>query len=226
MNSSDNLDSRALHYLDAYGQRFMRPGTYRYTIACAGTGRMSDNWPFEIKVEEGEKGHKMRQHSVRVVHKEGKFMPEERELAIQVGDLVMWSCRQSSAPAYEVAGDQEFFGSARLVNECGYSHAFAAAGDYRWTDSNGSGLSGVVRVRDPECKFQKDLAKWQKELAKGTVVMITGTKAEPSEVEILTGQTVYFAVVKSEGVSITDHRRTDATHGMCDATDSSGGYGT
>jgi hypothetical protein len=34
--------------------------------------------------------------------------------------------------------------------------------------------------------------------------MITGTKAEPAEVEIVVGQTVYFAVTKAPGISISD----------------------
>jgi hypothetical protein len=36
--------------------------------------------------------------------------------------------------------------------------------------------------------------------------MISDNEAQPPEVEILTGQTVFFAVTKSKGISVTDER--------------------
>ena len=36
--------------------------------------------------------------------------------------------------------------------------------------------------------------------------MIQNGKAEPASVEIVTGQTVFFAIVKAPGISITDER--------------------
>jgi hypothetical protein len=43
-------------------------------------------------------------------------------------------------------------------------------------------------------------------LSKGTVVTIADDRAAPADVEIVTGQTVFFAVTKSRGISITDER--------------------
>ena len=43
-------------------------------------------------------------------------------------------------------------------------------------------------------------------LKKGTVVMVTEGKAQPREVQIMTGQTVFFAIPKGPGISITDER--------------------
>lgn len=206
MTHTDSFDSRALRYTDAYGQRFMREGTYRYHLGKAGSGRLGEHATYTIRVEGGEKNHKMRQHTILVLHKDGGFEPDDPEIAIQAGDLVMWACRQAAAPAFEVVGSKDFFGSASLVNECGYAHAFSAPGDYEWTDANGGKAHGVVHVRDPKCRNQKEIDKWQKKLGKGALVMITDEKVEPGELEIVTGQTVYFAVVKSGGISITDRR--------------------
>jgi hypothetical protein len=103
-------------------------------------------------------------------------------------------------------GDREFFSSARLVNESGYAHAFGIAGEYSWADAYGSGLQGTVKVVDPVCSSKEELAQWQDRLAIGELVMITGNEADPAEVEIMTGQTVYFAVTKAPGISISDSR--------------------
>ena len=47
----------------------------------------------------------------------------------------------------------------------------------------------MVRVTNPDCKRQADFQRWLETLAKGTVVMIDGAKAQPREVDIFTGQT-------------------------------------
>jgi len=184
----------------------MRSGTYHYHLIPAGAREMVADRPFTIETVESPKEHTMDQHTVLVNHESHAFRPDKPKLKIRVGDLIMWSCRQQSVPPFEVVGDQEFFGSASLVNECGYAHAFSAAGEYSWVDIFGSGLSGVIRVHDPKCQNKDDLAKWRQMLKKGTLVMIADGKAKPAEVEIVIGQTVYFAVVKTDGISITDRR--------------------
>jgi plastocyanin len=217
MKTTENFDSRALRYTDAYGQRFMREGTYQYSLATAGSGLMGEHFTHTIKVEDSDKGHKMKQHNIIVSHKDKTFSPDDSEISIKVGDLVMWCCRQPSAPPFEVVGEKEFFGSANMVNECGYAHAFGTPGKYHWGDVINGKVSGVVNVLDPKCKSQAELSKWQKQLSKGTLVMISDGKVTPREVEILTGQTVYFAIVKSDGISITDQRSVDATIAVNDA---------
>lgn len=217
MTNTDNFDSRALRYTDAYGQRFMRADTYRYSLVTAGTGETGEHAVYTIRVEKSAKDHKMNQHNLNVIYQDGEFRPDDPEITIQMGDIVLWACRQPSAPPFEVIGDKEFFSSSTMVNECGYAHAFSAAGEYHWADANGGKLSGVVKVRDPKCQSQKDLAKWQRQLRKGALVMINGTKTEPAEIEIITGQTVYFAIVKSKGVSITDQRCIDAFNKVRDS---------
>ena len=133
-----------------------------------------------------------------------KFTPDAENLKIEAGDLVTWNCPQREAVAFAITGDADFFQSTRLVTECGYSHAFGRAGEYEWVDAYGTGPRGVVRVHDPECRTQDDFAGWREQLAKGALVMISDGKVEPAEVDIFTGQTVFFAVVTGPGVSITD----------------------
>jgi plastocyanin len=211
MNTTiDNFDSRALRHTDAYGQRFMREGVYRYDLVTAGAGEMFEFCSFTINVVGGDKIKKMKQHTVTVSFKDNVFLPDDPEITIKEGDMVMWCCRQPSAPPFEVIGEKEFFSSAKMVNECGYAHAFGSPGTYQWSNLSDGKLSGVVKVIDPQCKTQADVASWKKKLSTGSLVMINEGKATPSEVEILTGQTVYFAVIKSDGISITDQRSVHA----------------
>jgi plastocyanin len=206
MRHVDDLDSRALRYCDTYGQRFMRSGTFSYHILPAGTAPLTDRRPYRIDVHDAPAGTKMKQHMLVVHHEKDRFWLDTRELNIKVGDLVTWSCREPSAAPMQVIGDKEFFDSSRLRNECGFAHAFGRAGEFEWVDAFGSGLQGVVQVCDPKCQSASDIESWKKQLKTGTVVMINGRKAEPQRVRVLTGQTVYFAVVKGPGISVTDRR--------------------
>ena len=208
MSATDLLDSRALGPTDAWGQRFMREGTFRYAVQRAGTATMIDEYPLNVVVQ-GERGKKkMKQHLVMLHHDpaRGTWRPEKDTIEIRSGDLVLWACREPGTPPFEIVGEKEFLRSARMINECGYAHAFASAGTYEWRDANGSGLGGRVIVRDPPCRSAGDLEKWRQSLAEGALVMIDRDRAEPERLEILTGQTVYFAIVQASGVTVTDER--------------------
>lgn len=202
----DTFDSRALRVTDCYGQRFMKPGTYRYNVVPAHGHGITEERPFSIEVKERSAQPKMSQKSVVVTAQGGRFTVQPDVLTIETGDIVLWNCPDSKALPYAVIGDKEFFGSHRLTNECGYTHAFGSPGEYRWSDAYGSGASGTVRVKSPDSRHQADLDRWRKLLKKGTVVMVTEGRAEPREVQIVTGQTVFFAVTKGPGISITDER--------------------
>lgn len=201
----DILDSRALRLTDCYGQRFMKPGTYRYNVLPIGGDCVTEERPFTVRVVESA-SEKMKPYEAVVRFQEGRFKVEPEETAIAVGDLVMWHCPDRKAIPYVIAGDKEFFASNRLHNESGYSHAFGSAGEYHWVDAYGSGLAGMVRVKNPGCKTQADFQDWHRLLTKGTLVTVGDKNAEPREVEIVTGQTVFFAITKSSGISITDAR--------------------
>lgn len=201
----EQLDSRALRRTDCYAQRFMRAGTYGYHILPAFADCIVRERPHTIKVAERKQKTAMTQHHVAVRFENGRFVPDHAELSVEVGDVVLWNCAAADLP-YCIVGDKDFFASNRMVNECGYTHAFGVAGEYRWRDAFGRNLHGVVRVRDPQCKDKSQFAGWQESLGKGTVVMIDEGTAKPASVEILTGQTVFFVVVKGPGISITDER--------------------
>jgi plastocyanin len=203
----DSFDSRALRHTDCYGQRFMRAGTYRYDLVNAAWVPATSEHPYQVRVTAAKDADRvMGQHTVVVRADGNRFRPDTDTVRVDVGDLVVWHCPDATTTPFAVVGDKAFFGNTALVNESGFSHAFSAAGEYPWVDAHGSDLSGVVRVNDPPCDNVEDFRRWQRELSRGTLVMISGDRADPAEVEILTGQTVYFAVVKARGVSVTDAR--------------------
>lgn len=210
---SDSFDSRAISYTDTYGQRFMREGTYQYNVVLASYGDVVSEYPNVIEVK-GAAGDQMEQHSIDLVFEDRAFRPSTERIEIKTGDLVTWTCRQSGAPPFEVKGAADFFHSLRLVNESGYAHAFGTPGEFEWVDVNGSGLRGVVRVHQPDIRGKDAFASWQRQLSTGALVMISGSDAEPAEIDIITGQTVYFAVTKSPGISVTDRRIAEANDEM------------
>ena len=206
MQHLDNLDSRHLQATDCYGQRFMREGSYAYHALPGGGGAINLDRPYGIQVGTRKSEGKMTQHHV-VLRWDGQgFVPDQQKLLIEAGDLVSWNCPDQNAPAFEIAGDKPFFESSTLTNECGYSHAFGMPGHYAWTDANGSGLRGVVRVKAVECATRTQLAHWRAQIGKAALVMVNQGKAEPAEVDIVVGQTVYFAIVTGPGVTVTDER--------------------
>ena len=103
-----------------------------------------------------------------------------------------------------MSGDQAFFGNAALTNECGYSHAFGTPGEHHWVDALGGPAEGVVRVKEVRCSNPTELASWRKRLSRGTLVMINDGKVEPAEINVVVGQRVFFAVVATEPMTITD----------------------
>lgn len=206
MNPIDTLDSRSLRLTDCYGQRFMREGSYGWAALPSGGGAIDDDRPYTLEVTPRRKDGKMTQHDIQLRWRNRQYVPDHKQLAIEVGDLVVWHCPDAEAPGWEIAGDQAFFGSAALVNECGYSHAFGTPGRYEWVDAHGSNVAGVVHVEPVQCKGADDIARWRKQIAEAALVMVQGGKAQPPEVKVVVGQTVYFAVVAGPGITITDRR--------------------
>ncbi|WP_051953438.1 hypothetical protein [Methylocapsa aurea] len=213
----NQLDSRALGRANCYAQRFMKAGLYRYNVAPAHGQALSTDYPFTVRVEESGKKTDMAQHSLHVSQQGKKFVVENANVTIKVGDMVVWNGGSGALTPFAVVGEDDFFSSYRMVNECGFSHAFGAAGEYHWVDAHGSSLSGIVRVRNPECSSGEQLKRWRQSLAEGALVMIADGKPDQGEVDIVIGQTVFFAIVKGPGISITDVRLLDipATRGEC-----------
>lgn len=217
---TENLDSRALRNTDCYGQRFMKPGTYPYALVPAGGAGASAEFPYVVEVVEktSKRDREMHQTAVTVRfvkerHGEccdertadpGRFVPDRERVTVEAGDMVLWNSPDAATRPFAVEGQKAFLGSTALTNECGFTHVFMTAGEHEYVDANGSGLRGVVLVSDPKPRNQEELRAWQSRLGEGTLVMISDGRAEPAEVEIMLGQTVFFAVVNGPGVTITE----------------------
>jgi plastocyanin len=217
---TENLDSRALRNTDCYGQRFMKPGTYPYALVPAGGAGATGDFPYVVEVVETSSKREPDMHQTSVTvrfvkerHGEccdertsdpGRFVPDQERVTVEAGDMVVWNSPDAATRPFAVDGHKEFFGSTALTNECGYTHVFTTPGAHEYVDANGSGLHGVVRVVDPQPRTKDELRAWQSRLGEGTLVMISDARPEPAEVEIMLGQTVFFAVVKGTGVTITD----------------------
>ena len=207
----DTLDSRALSYVDCFARRFAKAGSVTYGITSASVRcGLHDEDAFVIDVQErrqaGGKGENA-QHDVTVKMKAGRFTVEPAKLSIQAGDVVMWHAASSAVPGFIVsgqAGDLRF-SSASLDAESLYTHAFGVPGTYEWGDTGQSKIGGRVVVKDLDTKSKEDCEKWMSSLSEGALVTIKG-RAEPQQVEIVTGQTVFFAVVDAPGITITDQR--------------------
>ena len=219
---TENLDSRTLRHTDCYGQRFMKPGTYPYALVPAGGVGANGDHPYVVEVVEKSSGRADRDMHQTVVtvrfgkegHDDcscpehpsgpGRFVPDEERVTVEAGDMVLWNSPDAADRPFAVEGQKDFFGSSVLTNECGYTHVFTTPGDHEFVDAHGSGLRGVVRVANPQPRNKEELRAWQARLGEGTLVMINDGRAEPAEVEIVLGQTVFFAVVNGPGVSITE----------------------
>ncbi|MBI2245040.1 MAG: hypothetical protein HYU55_14270 [Nocardioides sp.] len=217
---TEYLDSRALRNIDCYGQRFMRPGTYPYALVPAGGAGAGGDFPYVVEVVEPSSKRERDMHQTTVTvsfvkerHGDccdertadpGRFVPDQERVTVEAGDMVVWNSPDAAARPFAVAGQKEFFGSSVLTNECGYTHVFTTPGEHEYVDANGSGLRGVVRVKDPRPRNAEELRAWQSRLGEGTLVLISDGRPEPAEVEVVLGQTVFFAVVTGPGVTITD----------------------
>jgi plastocyanin len=199
------LDSRFLTYLDCFGQRFPAAGRVRYAVTSPTAACLTlDDKPFVIEVE--ERDGEPQQHNVEVQYRGAAFTVTPNKLTIAAGDVVVWHAPLGATPPFAVWGDLEDgpFSSMALRQAAFYSHAFGAAGEFRWRDANNGGVEGVVRVREIDSKDREGCDRWRKELQTGAVVAIEGDRVEPRDIEIVTGQTVFFAVTGSRGLTITE----------------------
>jgi len=200
----DDLDSRRLTAADCYGRRFLRPGVYAYDVRAVDDASAVPAHPFVIEVGAAA-ADSARQHAVVIRTGGDGLVAEPATVRVQAGDFVVWQAPEVSR-AFVIAGRAGCLGNDPLRDHCRYSHAFARAGVYEWGDANGSGLDGVVNVVAPRVACDEDRRQRVGRLRSSVLVMIRGTRAEPPEVTIETGQRVYFAVLSSPGVTVTDVR--------------------
>ena len=202
----DELDSRRLTASDCYGRRFVRPGFYAYAVHAADDDdtRGMPAHPFVVEVYAAA-SRAVRQHNV-VIRSDGDgLVVDPAAIEVHAGDFVVWHPAEATG-AFVVEGRAGCFGNDPLLDHCRYSHAFVRAGVYEWRDANGSGLGGVVHVTEPRIACDEDRRQRLRRLGNSVLVMVRGTRAEPPEVTIEAGQRVYFAVLSSPGITVTDVR--------------------
>jgi plastocyanin len=201
------LDSRSLRYVDCFAQRFSKRGEVVYHITTtAGAGIAFQPGPFKIRIKRAPAQHEGRQHLVTVRREGLRFVAEPPELEIAAGDSVLWNAPDPKTPGYAVRGNGAGggFDSTALAAEAVYTHAYGVPGEFRWADANGSGISGLVHVRQVDSKDRRGVAAWADQMKEGVLVVVSGDQVDPKEVSIFVGQTVFFAVRKAPGITITD----------------------
>ena len=204
-----DLDSRTLDYVDCFAQRFTSTGSINYRLSSAPLPcPLPDSDVFTIEVREGDEGAEGRQHDVTVRVKDGGLVAEPPQLTIQQQDVVLWNASDASTPGFAVQGDGEgfSFNSAALRSECLYSHAFLTPGDVKWVDANGGPTSGTILVRTIDSSDPEACREWAGSLEKALVVTVEGGTVTPERLEVLTGQTVFWAIARANNISITDER--------------------
>lgn len=206
----NSLDSRRIGHGDCFAKKMSAAGTVRYMVTSpAGVDQPIADNAFTIKVKKSSKPAKEgRQHNVQVSREGRSFAVDRPKLEIEQGDTVLWHAPDSRVPGFAVYGKHggRRFDSSCIEQEAIYTHAFGLPGEYRWVDAHGSGLSGVVVVRSPEKTDKKSQRAWIKALSKGSLVHIKGGKAKPAKLELLAGQTAFWAVESAPGITITDER--------------------
>ena len=205
----NTLDSRFCRLGDTFAQKFSQAGTYTYDFNLPGLHRLSKDGQYIINVGGASKDKKEgKQHYVTVVQRDKHLVADPPKLEIEAGDVVLWSTTDPDTAGFSISGQSEkdSFNSSALTREAMYSHAFGSPGEIEWEDVNSHRVYGKIIVKMPTAKTEKDMQAVRELLAKGTVVLIRGDKIEPAQVEISVGQTIFFAVEKADGITITDRR--------------------
>jgi hypothetical protein len=204
-----DLDSRSLTYVDCFAQRFPSTGSISYRLSSAPLPcPLPDADVFTIEVRERGAGGEGTQHDVTVRVKDGRLVADPPRLTIQQQDVVLWNAPDASTPGFAVQGDSEgfSFSSAALRSECLYSHAFLTPGDVKWVDANGGPTSGRIRVQSVDSSDPEACRQWSESLEKASVITVEGETARPERLEVLTGQTVFWAIANTRDITITDER--------------------
>lgn len=204
----NSLDSRHLRLGDTFAHRFLRPGTYRYAVGVRGCAAVSEHQAkFEIIVAD-EAGPAVPKTEYVKVAFDGAFEIDRPSVSIRRGDVVLWSTTSFTAPGFAVLGSagDAGFDSSELHDNSIYSHAFGAPGEIEWADPNEPNLHGTIIVQDQRCRSHEERTAHMERLREPTLITLEGREAHPSQVRIVVGQTVFFAVRSGNGVAIADRR--------------------
>ena len=203
----NTLDSRFCRLGDTFAQRFTVAGNYAYDFNLPGLPPFSHANRYSISVKGTFDSNKEgKQHFVIVRRQDTNFVADPPKLEIETGDVVLWSTPEANTFGFSISGKSEndSFNSANMTRNAMFSHAFGSPGEVQWLDANAHGPFGKIIVKMPEIESAADMESFQKTLTEGAVVIINGTKAEPAQVEILVGQTVFFAVEQGAGIAIAE----------------------
>ena len=204
-----SFDSRVLTYLNCYAKKFSKAGRARYRLLTGPGVCLPEDGEAGFTIEVGGKASdESRQHDVQVRFADRVLTADPPRLEIQPGDMVLWHAADYTVPGFTVRGESADgdFDSGSLEDQVVYSHAFGSPGQYQWVDANGGSASGVVEVVEPDTRDPSDCDKWVKTLSEGAVVHIAKGRIQPERVQIIPGQTVFWAVEKAPGITITDRR--------------------
>lgn len=203
------LDSRFLQVGDCFVQKFSKTGMYKYIVSIGAASCMSvDDAVNEIAVKSTKEDGKAQQHNIVVKQKGTALVAEPSHIEIQEGDMILWYTIETSVQGFAVVGEDKngTFSSVSLSNEAIYTHPFGTPGIYEWANAYNGRVHGTVAVKNVDTYQPQDCRKLIEQLGKGTLIKVTGYSVEPDKIEILTGQTVFWAIEKSTGITITDTR--------------------
>lgn len=204
-----DLDSRQLTYIDCFAQRFPSTGSISYRLSSTPLPcPLPGDDVFTIEVREGGAGSEGQQHDVAVRVKGGRLVADPPQLTIQEGDVVLWNAPDASTPGFAVQGDGEgfSFSSTAFRSDCLYSHAFLTPGDIKWIDANGGPTSGTIQVQNIDSADSDECQRWADSLGKPSVITVEGETVTPDRLELLTGQTVFWAITNTRDITVTDER--------------------
>jgi plastocyanin len=204
-----DLDSRSLAYVDCYAQRFPAPGSINYHLSSTPTPfPLPGANTFTIEVREGQGEPEGKQHDVTVRVADGKLVADPPDVTIQQGDVVLWNAPDASSFRFTVqGGDEKFsFSSASLSAECLFSHVFLTPGVVKWIDANGTPVGGTIRVKEVDSSDAERSRQWVAALEAPSIITVEAETATPDALEVMAGQTVFWAISRASGITVTDER--------------------
>jgi plastocyanin len=208
-----NLDSRYLALGDCFAQIFPAAGNIRYRLSMGlpwfanaeATG--ANAFDLEVRPRSSKKAppsHK----TVLVKRTDNGLAAEPAAVSIEAGDTVVWYTSDKTLQGFSVLGSGEkfSFNSASITGESAYTHVFGLPGTYQWVDAIHHSVRGVIRVKPFDATGEAGRREWLEAMKKPLSIEITGHQVTHAELDIVVGQTVFWHVKKSQGISITDAR--------------------
>ncbi|MEC8629911.1 MAG: hypothetical protein VXY73_07460 [Pseudomonadota bacterium] len=207
------LDSRILGPTNCFIQKITEPGevVFETRKAAAGFLPLAEHMAHRVKVKDLKLSKaKMRArggtHHIAVHSQKGAVQIGDTPGEVELGDALLFHNANRDGGGFAVSGrmGKQVFSSAELRDQAVFTHAFGLPGRYEWADANGSGVEGVIIVENDPAEGKRGAERAIERMSEGVLVHIVGDKVKPKELRIATGQTVFFAVEDTDGITITD----------------------